>query len=63
MGLCNCPDMFQEKNNKSFSGLDYVKTYIDDILIISNKSFEDHINKLDKVLNELTFSPEMNWNT
>ena len=36
-----------------FNGLEYVRTYIDDLLINSNKSFEDHINKLDKVLSKL----------
>ena len=53
MGLCNSPDIFQEKMNELFYGLDYVRTYIDDLLLISNKSLEDHINKLDKVLNKL----------
>ena len=38
--------------NELFNGLEYVRTYIDDLLIISNKSFEDHINKLDKVLSK-----------
>ena len=51
MGLCNSPDIFQEKMNELFYGLDYVRTYIDDLLIISNKSLEDHIKKIDKVLN------------
>ena len=50
MGLCNSPDLFQEKMNKLFSGLEYVGTYIDDLLINSKKSFEDDINKLDKVI-------------
>ena len=36
-----------------FNGLGYVRAYIDDLLIISNKSLEDHIKKLDKVLNKL----------
>ena len=36
-----------------FNGLDYVRTYIDDLLIISNKSLEDHSKKLDKALNKL----------
>ena len=36
-----------------FVGLEYVRTYIDDLLIISNKSFEDYINKLDKFLSKL----------
>ena len=54
MGLCNSPDIFQEKMNELFSGLDCIRTYIDEILIISNKSLEDdHIKKLDKVLNKL----------
>ena len=52
MGLCNSSDIFQEKINE-FNGLDYVRTCIDDLLIISNKSFEHHIDKLDKVLSKL----------
>ena len=36
-----------------FNGLEYVRTFICDLWIISNKSFEDHINKLDKVLSKL----------
>ena len=45
IGLCKSPDMFQEKMNKLFNGLEYVRTYIDDLLIISNKSFEDQGTK------------------
>ena len=50
MGLCNSPDMFQEKINELFSGLDYVRTYIDKLLILSNTILEDHIKKIEKVL-------------
>ena len=53
MGLCNSPDIFQEKINELLNGLDYVRTFIDDLLIISNKSFGDHINKLDKMPSKL----------
>ena len=53
MGLCNSPDIFQEKMNELLNGLEYWRTYIDDQLIISNTSFEDHINKLVKVLSKL----------
>ena len=45
--------MLKTKINELFDGLEYVRTYIYDLLIISNKSFEDHINKLDKVLGKL----------
>ena len=37
-----------------FNGLEYVRTYIDDVLItVANKSLEDHISKLSKVLSKL----------
>ena len=49
----NSLDIFQEKMNKSFNGLDYVITYIDKQMIISYKSFKDHIKKLDIVLSKL----------
>ena len=44
MGLCNSPDVFQEKINELCNGLEYVGVYIDDLLIISNGNFEDHLN-------------------
>ena len=50
MRLNNSLDIFQEKTNELFNGLDYVRTYIDDLLKISNKSLEDHIKKLNKDL-------------
>ena len=73
MGLCHSPDIYQEKINELFNGLDYDRKYIDDLLIIGKKSLEDHIKKLDKALSNLksagfevntekTFLPEMNWN-
>ena len=52
MGLCNCPDIFQEETNELFNDLDYVRTYIDDLLINSNKSSEDHTKNIYKVLNK-----------
>ena len=50
MGLCNSPDIFQA--NELLNGLDCVRT-IDDLLIIGNKSLQDHIKKIDKVLSKL----------
>ena len=44
IGLCNSPDIFQEKMNELFHGLEYVRAYIDDLFIISN--VEDHLNKV-----------------
>ena len=52
-GLCNSPDIFQDNMNELCDARHYVRISIDDLLIISNKSLDDHIKKLDKVLNKL----------
>ena len=53
MGLCNSADIFQEKINKLFAGLEHVRAYIDDLLVISKGSFKDHLKKIYQVLNKL----------
>ena len=45
MRLCNSPDIFQEKMKKLCNGLIDISAYIDDLLIISNGNFEDHLCK------------------
>ena len=34
-------------------GLEYVRTYLDDLLVLGNTTFEDHINQLRTVLRRL----------
>ena len=53
MGLCNSPNIFLEKMNELFNGLEYGRAYINDLLIISNGNFEDHLNKVKVVLKKL----------
>ena len=53
MGLCNSPDIFQEKMSELMYDLDFVRTYIDDLLIITNGSYEDHLDKVEQVLQRL----------
>ena len=50
MGLCNSPDIFQEKMSELVQDLEYVRAYIDDLLIITKGNWFDHLNKLDVVL-------------
>ena len=50
---CKSPDIFQEKINELFDGLEYIKPYIDDILSICKYNFEDYLNKDQTVLKEL----------
>ena len=53
MGLCNSPDIFQEKMSTLMYDLEYVRTYIDDLLVLMKGTFEDHLNKVSIVLNQL----------
>ena len=53
MGLASSPDIFQEKMNNLFSGLEYVRCYIDDILCITKGDWDNHLTKLDEVLQRL----------
>ena len=47
------PDIFQEKMSDLMAGLEFVLTYLDDLLIISNSTFEDHLHQLQVVLRRL----------
>ena len=54
MGLCNSPDIFQEKMSDLMQGLDFARAYLDDLLIISTeKGFDKHLEKLEQVLTRL----------
>ena len=48
MGLCNSPDIFQEKMSELFDGLDFVRAHIDDLLILTKGTHEDHLEKLEQ---------------
>ena len=53
MGLANSPDIFQEKINDLLGDLEYIRAYIDDCLIITKSTWEDHLDKLNEVLHRL----------
>ena len=53
MGASTAPDVFQEKMNNLFNELEFVKVYIDDLLVISAGTFDDHLEKLAVVLQRL----------
>jgi Reverse transcriptase (RNA-dependent DNA polymerase) len=51
MGIKIAPDVFQNVMSKLTQDLEYVKTYLDDLLILTNSSFADHLTtKLEMVL-------------
>jgi predicted nucleotidyltransferase len=53
MRIANVPDMLQSKVNLLMDGLNYVRSYSDDILIVKNSTYEDHMDKLDTILQKL----------
>jgi hypothetical protein len=46
MGVACSPDIFQAKMSELMATLEFVRTYLDDLLCISKGSLEDHLNKL-----------------
>jgi hypothetical protein len=51
---CLVPDVFQNVMSKLVQDMEYVKTYLDDLLILTNNSFKDHLLKLEIVLARLS---------
>ena len=53
MGLKTAPDIFQEIMVNLLGDLPYVQVYIDDVLILTDGSYEDHLKKVRTVLDRL----------
>ena len=53
IGMSGSPDIFQEKMSDLMQTLEYVQTYIDDLLIITSGTYDNHIDKLQVVLRGL----------
>ena len=50
MGLCNSPDIFQERMSTLMQDLEFVRVYIDDVLCLTTGDWKDHLEKLEEVL-------------
>jgi hypothetical protein len=53
MGVSGSPDIFQSKMSELMAALEFVRTYLDDLLCITRASLEDHLEKLRLVLTRL----------
>ncbi len=53
MGIAGSPNIFQEKMSNLMATLKFVRTYLDDLLIITKGSLEDHLEMLSMVLTRL----------
>ena len=53
MGVANSPEIFQQKMNDLFHGLDFIRSYIYDILILTKGYLTDHVYKFELTPNKL----------
>ena len=53
MCLCNSPDVFQEKMSILMTDFEFVRACIDDLLVCTEGTFEEHLEHLNKVLQRL----------
>ena len=50
MVVANSPDIFQQKMNDLFNGLDFIRVYKDGMFILRKGDWTDHIQKLELTL-------------
>ena len=53
MGIAGSPDIFQEKMSGLMESLEFVRTYLDDLLTLTKGTYDDHLLKLRMVLRQL----------
>ena len=53
MGIAGYPDIFQAKMSELMVALEFVRTYLDDLLCITKASLDEHLDHLRLVLTRL----------
>ena len=53
MGVSCAPDVFQEKINELFHGLEHTHACLDDVLLTTKSTWDDHLEKLEQTLQKL----------
>ena len=53
MGFAGSADIFQAKMMDLMEALEYVRAYIDNLLVITRETLEDHLDKLREILRRL----------
>jgi hypothetical protein len=53
MGIAGSPDIFQAKISVLMAALEFVNTYVDDVLCITWPSLDNHLEKLRDILTRL----------
>ena len=53
IGIAGSPDIFQANVSKLMVAIEFVRTYLDDLLCIIKASLDDHFNHLRLVITKL----------
>ena len=53
MGVFIAPDTFQERTSALMDDLEFVRIYLDKFLIITSDSFEEHLSKVEEVMEKI----------
>ena len=53
MGIADSLEIFQEKMSDLTRQLEFVRTYLDDLIVFSKSNFSNHLEKLTRVLAKL----------
>ena len=53
MGVANSPENFQQNINNLFHGFEFIRAYMDDLLILTREDWADFIQKLELTINKL----------
>ena len=61
MGMCDSEDILQGKVEKLLGDIEGIKTYIDDIIVLSKYCFRNHIDQLRIIFGRLCVA-ELNFN-
>jgi hypothetical protein len=54
MGISYSPDIFQENMSDLMQNINFVRTYLDDLLVILSGTLDDHLEKLEVVFKLLS---------
>ena len=53
MGVANSPDILQNKMNYLFHVFEFIRAYIDDLLVLTKEDWTDNVEKLELTIDEL----------
>ncbi len=53
MGFAQLADIFQAEMGNLMATLEYIRAYIDNLLVITKSSHDDHLDKLEQVFIQL----------